>query len=709
MPRPIRPAALQHCKTRGSALIATLCVVGLISFSVAAMLYNVRQLSRATDDKMAWEENYHVAIAGIQMTKAWLIKSALAKAELPSTDADKFEAVTSGSINLCKYVKTNRDNTTLLNNMSATDIIGYFDDYPSKLTPASTDVYGDRKLIWEYKGPGNNDRAIVFQRDYGDGKPQDSIFGATDHVRSAVTSIRVTTPFRSNGTTAKGEKYQKDDLRQVSLIIEATGVTYSNGVPKSRTIRQKLLVVPGVDVSSGSNAPPLTPGSAIVAGQSLTVGGSSHMDVNWGPVQVKGNADLLDINAMTFHNGDANNAKRLSVSVAQQPDKFHGSGFNTPNDSPDVGVDKWMRWQTSGLLYAKNGNNRNEIIPWYNNTTGAFSAPTGNLPSGSYRISDIFTQLMGVPSTSPSGGIYTGNINQGGWDISKVQLPDNYTSTGISALSGKDVFFGAPTNGLYPLGQGAFVQQSTAVATAVDTFMNNDMNYTTWKQFAISKNLYAKPNRTNNPTHYVNSSGVTLYVKASDRSLIAIPTGQTVPAGYSRFENLEQVSMKSLVPGDGVTIDIPDRILFIDTAQGTATGTPTNITLGSNDAFFWKGLFYLNGNLTLGGSGNAPTINMKNPDQYAQFLSNTTQYRTNGYMVGNCICDGILYASGTVDRTGNSSVYGTVAAKGGMASGGGPDIYYNSRNKMGLFQEQIITPNNELAGLISGPICEIDS
>lgn len=696
----IRPAALLPSKRRGSALIATLIVLALVAFSVAAMLHNVSQLSRATQDKIAWEEDYHVAMSGIQMAKAWLIKANLAAAHLPSADATKFIGMTSGSIALCKHVKTNRDNTALLNSMTATDIANYYSTF---MTVAGTDIYGGRKVLWEYKGPGNNGKAIVFQNDAAS-TPTGSIFGASDNVRSYVSSIRFTTPFRSDGTSPGGDKFQKDDLRQVSIIMEATGITEGAGRTKSRTIRQKLLVVPGEDVSTGQNAPPLSPGSAIVAGNSLTISGSSHMDVNWGPVQVKGDADLLDIEPMTYDNA----LKRIRLNLSNNPVKWHGAGFT--NSAAGVGLDKWMKWQVSGLLYKKQGSSRSEIIPRWNPNTNQFvDAPNnGSVTATTQVVADIFSQInLVVPATAQTN-VFQGNLPLFTW--AGVRLPSGYWKQGdtIPILESE-----AQSNGLigtkngsnqYTVGQGALVQRAPYVATAVDNFMNNDMNYTTWKAFAQAKNLYAKPGSGG----FVNASNIPLYVKPTDKTLVAIPTGQPIPSGHIRFTELQQVSMRDLAnAAGGYTLDIPDRILFIDTAQGTANGTPTNISLGSNDAFFWKGLFYLQGNLTLGGSGNAPTVNMKNPDQYAQYLSNPTLYKTNGFMIPRTICDGILYASGTVDRTGNSAVYGTVVAKGGMGSGGGPDIYYNSRNKMGLFQEKIVSPNNELAGLISGPIAEI--
>jgi hypothetical protein len=252
------------------------------------------------------------------------------------------------------------------------------------------------------------------------------------------------------------------------------------------------------------------------------------------------------------------------------------------------------------------------------------------------------------------------------------------------------------------------VQQSSWVASTVDSFIQNDMNYNTWKAFAQSKNLYAKPgsggfvNANNTPLYYKNDSN-----NPNDHALLAVPNGQQIPTNYARFTSLKQITMSGLVPGDHVTMDIPDRILFIDTAEGTPNGTPTNISLGSNDDWFWKGLVYINGSLSMQGAGASPTINVKNPTQYAQYLADPVANRTNGYNVASCVCDGILYATGEISRGGNQSVYGTVATKTGMGSGGGPVIYYNSRNKFGLFKDKITTPNNELAGLISGPICEI--
>jgi hypothetical protein len=222
--------------------------------------------------------------------------------------------------------------------------------------------------------------------------------------------------------------------------------------------------------------------------------------------------------------------------------------------------------------------------------------------------------------------------------------------------------------------------------------INNVLEYTTWKTFAIANNGYVRPKTGGG---YVNANGQTLYVTSG-----GVLT--TVAPGNTAFVTLSQVTMKNLVPSNGNTYGIPDRMLFIDTPEGTINGTPVTISVNSSDNFFWKGMIYLNGNWSTSGGGAFPDVLMKDPDQYAADPTGTTT----GAKIPYCYLDGLLYVTGTLDRTGNASVYGCLVTKAGYGGTGSPDIYYNTRLKSGLFSSISGSGSLNLAEAVTGPISE---
>jgi hypothetical protein len=143
-------------------------------------------------------------------------------------------------------------------------------------------------------------------------------------------------------------------------------------------------------------------------------------------------------------------------------------------------------------------------------------------------------------------------------------------------------------------------------------------------------------------------------------------------------------------------------MLFIDTPEGTINGTPVTISVNSSDNFFWKGMIYLNGNWSTSGGGAFPDVLMKDPDQYAADPTGTTT----GAKIPYCYLDGLLYVTGTLDRTGNASVYGCLVTKAGYGGTGSPDIYYNTRLKSGLFSSISGSGSLNLAEAVTGPISE---
>jgi hypothetical protein len=687
--------SISTARQRGSILILTLLLVGVLAIAVSAMLLNVRQFSRSTSDKMAYEEAYHAALGGVQMTKAWLMDSGLARAQLGTTLGNTFENITTGAVHLVATAvdeKYNQGDSDWAETRTAGQVSAAFATYEPGIPDTSIDGGTRRVLIDLTNTP------VRFMNDMTTPTTYNMISGST-RLRSRVTRIRVTTPYCAVGASVSGDEtsghWVRDSLLKTSVIVEAEAQTYSAGSTKTRWVQQKLLLGPTVYqgptswdelttelvIPPSNGNPDLSPGGSIISGGPVTIQGNSHMNVWWGPVQVNGNIDILDLSFGTSGSG-SNSAISLTAG-----DKYYGAGledsYGAPvSDTDPTLVEKWLRWQCSGSFKDNHGN---DIMP--------------NLSNGT-QITDLFVQIQNQ------------SLDGGGkdYDISRTNL----SGFGYTAQNGEGVLYDADDDGNYIIGTGAFVQHVPSIGTTVQTFLSNDLSYDSWKQYAIAQNGYAKPGTGVNSGKYVDSLGRVLYVK-SDRTLTLDSTGNTV------FTSLKQISMKNQIPSDGNTYNITDQIFFLDTKEGTQNGTQNTVTLNSQDDFFWKGLLYVNGSVSTSGGGAFPSIWAQNPEQYAQWPGEVGTGK--GYTIDNCYVDGIVYATGSVTRTGNAAIYGTMVCGTGADGAGTPNVFYNSRNKGGLFQPgspyiEETTIHHEGVGTIAdtsrpryfqGPIQEMDA
>ncbi|AXA35585.1 hypothetical protein BRCON_0808 [Candidatus Sumerlaea chitinivorans] len=642
--------------SRGSAMVVTLILVGIMFFAVGVMLLHVRDLSRSTLNKVLYEEAYHTAMSGLAATRNWIREPALAKAHLGSTIGGKLEKITSGAIAFSNYVRANRDNTSLLDNLTVSQIVSYYTAFDASL--GSGRILPDgRQVLYEFTGPDN--KVIRFRND-ALGNPTENLFSNSGNgARAYVTRIRITTPYRSSGTSAAGP-YAKDDLRKVTLIIESEGQVIGEPRPKTRIVQQKILIIPGTD----TNTPPLVGSTAgLMSGAIVTAGGTSSLNIHWGPVVSKGPINLLGLSPLSI---PAKSGDPYELSAASN--KFVGAG---------VGDEKWVKWISADRLYNKTGNNLTPIFP---NTLNGVP------------VTDFFVQVLNGAFNSGAKPLTRGTLSLGG--------DYNWTGPGQWALptTGERILFDPIPDGgaAYPMGSGALIQNWQPVAVTVDNMINNILDYESWKSFAIANNGYIRPRAGGGG--FVNERGQTLHVTPSG-------TLTTVSTGNTPLTSLAQISMKRLIPPDGNTAAIPDRMLFIDTPEGRANGTPVTISLGSNDAFFWKGMIYHNGNWSTSGGGAFPTVLMKNPDEYAADPTGSST----GTRIANCYLDGLLYVTGSLSRTGNATIYGCIVTKNGYGGTGSPDIYYNSRLKAGLFSSVSVYGSLQIAEMVTGPIAELNA
>jgi hypothetical protein len=663
---------MKNKQSRGSALVMTMALAGILVFAVAAMLYAARNTVRSSRDKLDYETTFHTGLAGLQMAKSWMFAPATAKTMFDNGDAVRsdVEGMTSCAVQLSKDIMTTN---SIADSVTASNMLTSYYTGKNGFTAVGTNLADGRKVIYNF--PRKDGKVIGFSNDVMS-TPTNSITKAPGEL-SYVSRLRVTTPYLS-GTN-------RDQLKNVSLVLEAEAVTKSTGATKTRWIQEKVLIYPQmagraeqayVPAVPGVPAPTASSGAAIIGGGGVSFAGNSHSNVAWGPTWAKGDLKLLNLGftpAGVDKKGNPTDpgftaGNKLFISGAADP-------FNV--------TDKWTKWQagTGGFL---------------KNDAGNMIFPT-SIFTGSYAVVDYMSQAWNHTFDSLSTGYYPGNNKYGmtGFGVglaSATGSPAAPTSNGATSIFG--VYSDSPAYGqtLRPEGGGFLVQNSPVITARVNDMIDNILGYTAWKNFAISRGRYFRP-PTNGGSQFVNDQNQPLYVK-NDPNNPNLKVLTTNSQGATAFTQLGQLSMINLVPGNG-NIDtnpfaagyVLDQILFLDTPEGTKNGTMRDYNINSSDHFFFKGLMYVNGNLDTQGGGSFPSIRGKNPDEYATDAYGTTT----GHMIDQCYLDGILFVRGKMSKTGNAAVYGTLVSVGQGATNavdgaGSPDLFYNTRNKFGLFK-----------------------
>lgn len=702
-PQMTRQQVRQHFnRQRGSAMLLTVLGVAIIGIVVGVMLRMVSHMEHDTANKHAQEESYHAGMAGINVAKAWIMSNAMCSANVRGNGlGTTLQEITSGALAVSNYVRAHDSDPATLNGLSNSSILGLtytgvngevLQSYNQLGITGSGTTSDGRQILWEYSNDGSA-KLVALQNDIRT-TPSGTIF-LTDprNTRSYVSRMRITLPYRN--FTAGSKTYTADDLRKVSLIVEAEGVTFSPGLTKKRMLQQKLLVMPGTDTpNTNVQSPPLSALAAIIAGGFVTASDTnSSLNVHWAPVLAKGNISLLGLgnNSSNGNNKGWDPAnKRLTV----DKNKYYGAGVTWAVLPGQNAIDKWVRWETAAQLQDEGGHG----IFYYTTGNGNNAVNTYDyLSNGGAKVTDFFAQVQ----NGSFGASYNNTqVTLSGFDTTPV----DYNSWS----NAPNVFYDTVPNSTTPVvGSGELVQYTPSVGTTVDTLLNNTMNYTTWKNYAISQSMYLRPN--NSRTGYVNNVGLPLYVRNGLPTTEATTNGVANPA----LTSLTQISMVGLVTNGMDTESLPDRVLFIDTPEGTANGTMVDYNFNSSDKFFWKGLLYANCNINLQGNGQMGDIQLLNPDQY-NYRHGIGPAQSPAYYSGSrCFIDGILFAAGNIGRTGSPVVYGSVITKGNYTGTGSIDIYYNSRLKNGLFQNS--NPNGGytgslvLASTVDGPIVELDA
>ena len=646
-------------------MVLTVVLTGILIMAVGVMLYAARNTVRNSRDKVDYEQSYQTALSGVQMAKSWMYVPATAATMFTngSTVRADVEGMTSCAVDLCKAIIT----TNSLANLTESQMVSSYFSGKNGFTAANTTLTDGRRVIYNF--PLTNGKVLGFINDLAS-SPSNSITKAPGGL-SYVSKLRVTTPYLSASSP--------DLLKNVTVIVEAEAKTAGLGNPKTRWVQEKVLIYPFLKGQAGQSYVPAVPGNpaptassgaAIIGGGGISFAGSSHSNVAWGPTWAKGSVKLLNL---SFDAPSGQNGPKFTAG-----NKLFISGVADPFNI----TDKWTKWQagTGGLLY----DDKDKLI---------FPSAGINGVGVVDFMSQAWQGLFNGASTKYNPAT-TGNYTMTGFAYtanSTLGAPAAPTTQGAASVFG--VYSDSPAYGqtLRPQGGGFLVQNSSIVTSRIDDMISNTLSYTAWKNFAISRGRYIRPPASG--SQFLNDLNQPLYVKA-DPNNPNLKVLTTNSSGATAFTSLKQISMNNLVPQNG-NIDtnpystgfVLDQVLFLDTPQGTINGTMKDYNLNSSDDFFWKGLLYVNGNLNTSGGGAFPSIRGKNPDEYA-----TDAYGVStGHMISNCYMDGILMVRGGMTRTGNAAVYGTLVAVGQGAANavdgsGSPDIYYNTRNKFGLFQ-----------------------
>lgn len=413
-------------------------------------------------------------------------------------------------------------------------------------------------------------------------------------------------------------------LRVSRFIPSLSAITFAAAI---------LLAVP-----SSAHAVGFTATDAVYSDGPLSFSGTRLPEVHWGGVNAKGPV-VVDLQFDVLGKTLGARAKAFSAGV----------------DGPSTGdQESWVRWRTT-----------DELQMFHSMPTPIFPPAIDGTP-----VVDFFSQVM--------------NGSFPGWTGANTSLSGYYFLSTVG--SGEGILFDPPVAGEYTTGTGALVQNWPAAGTAVDDMIATQLNYDYWKQYAIDHNTYLRPvvNGLNNVTGYTDAGGHKIYVtsaRALTTSSLSVPGIEN-----TTLTQLGQISRKQeVVEASGNTRFISDRLLFIDTIQGTEAGTSADIFIGHLDEFYWKGIVYIAGNLQMIGTGGSPDIRMQNPYEFL-----TDPHVTSSYSMRPCIIDGVLYVRDAMDFTGSAALYGAFVSGSGSITNM-PEVYYDSRLKRGILGACTIT------------------
>lgn len=670
-------------RQKGSALLVTLVMGGLIAFAVGLVLVHVNQQVRATEDRMGYEEAWHTGLAGVNAIKAYIVtqdKSTSVARQLggsvsynpPSLSGlvGDLVRVTSGAIEQANYIAENKSNPSLFVNMSASDIYNKWYKNQSVTLPSDGTLTenGLQRLVLfqtyvsKSERPSNGDAAIVFPNDLS-GSAGEQIFQNTNprNARSLVTRIRVTTPYRPGASITSAAK--PDDLTQTTLIVEAEGISLPSnknldfryvgmgGGAKRRILAEKIQVLAQDLNTTTIPTPPLKPGAAIIANGMVTHTGASHFNVAWGPVWSKGGIDIM----------------KYTPSYSSKTGVFAMSPQKTKSAGAGIDGDKWLKYVAAGALTSDGS----PLFPGLSPTT-----------------QDLFVEAFkGLLKDAGGKTVAMGKVDlQPGFDNDYTGETGGIPDWSKPSPGGLDVFVADPDNaGNIAIGTGALVQNWPGVNSLIEAQTN---------QLQTSETFFRNLAKVNG-TYFSYDVATGKY------------SGSGVFGG-SWSDVQAKIDRTTLLGGGTNPYVVPDGVLFIESNSTAAVDSFPTISVNSSTGFFWRGLMYLkNMSINSSGTGKLADIHMQNPDQFATEPDTAGHLSSLGQTNSNCYLDGILYTNGMASGTGNTSIYGCVITIGGWNNGGTPYIYYNPRLKNGMFFTETVTSGKKaIVNVLSSALFE---
>jgi len=204
---------------------------------------------------------------------------------------------------------------------------------------------------------------------------------------------------------------------------------------------------------------------------------------------------------------------------------------------------------------------------------------------------------------------------------------------------------------------------SAKIDATIDAFAatgNPNTGYEYWKQSAIRRDTYFRADASG---AVLNGSGQRLYISNNVLNTAGTGSALTLSSAMDYYRWVcENQSADAYV-------------VFFDTKDGNppvTDGTKSNwnnISFTGSISNRSKGVFYVNGDLDIGGSGQPPSVTVKKPDDSTASL--------------NVFHDGVVFTFGNYSYQGNPNIYGAIVCKGNYNGGGTPSIYYNIRLAIG--------------------------
>jgi hypothetical protein len=572
-------------------------------------------------DKILYEEAYQAALAGTHVARAWMIDPELA-GEMTghSTIKGEIEKLVWRGMQMNDEILFDRARDDTQFLQGTTE---RFTAKPAYFTLGET-LDGGRQVLYDFPG----DSPIVsFINDKENKRFSDNLFHGTPTKghRHFVERIRITTPPMDASTSVS--------LLECTFVIESHGVAEYAGTRKERVVHQRVLIHPKRPGGALMSA-----GEAIITKSGMTIKAKSHANVHWAPVLAKGDITMAFLNKLTkTPNGDGTVSWNLSTLSGVGDTKYNGAGAYTADRSWNVNVmDEWLQWKTGAKIVATDG-------------TSLFSAitPPSDVNGNPIEVGDFFAQVKEKTFSAGPNLLEADSLSLGG----------SFAASGTSMGTPNGVFNETPDDESGDTKyQGSLVQNDLKVNDQVDAFFAT-MNYAELKAYAKNHNGY----------YYYD--GAVLYDGA----------GKVVTS--DKYPDMGKEIPKGTILDPLLPTAVQDRILFVDSAADKNSMEPNNpfpSTMKMPD--FWKGVVYINGSIYSSGTGMGESLLIRTPKQFADYREYGT---STSYQRDQVLVDGILMCNGVADLGGNASIYGTLAATGGVALGGTPSIFFNSANGEG--------------------------